>query len=42
MRSTMHKKSPKVCTGCRVSAAKIYLYHSNEIVKAKPHSQGIS
>jgi len=26
----MHKKTPKICTGCRVSAAKIYLYHSTE------------
>ena len=31
----MHKKNPKICTGCRVSAAKIYLYHSTEIAKAK-------
>ena len=34
----MHKKIPKICTGCRVSEAKIYLYHSNEIAKARPHS----
>ena len=33
----MHKKIPKICTGCRVSAAKIYLYHSTKIAKAKPH-----
>ena len=33
----MHKKSPKICTGCRVSAAKIYLYHSTKIAKARPH-----
>ena len=33
----MHKKRPKICTGCRVSAAKIYLYHSTEKAKAKPH-----
>ena len=26
---------------CRVSAAKIYLYHSTEIAKARPHSEGI-
>jgi len=32
----MHKKSPKICTGCKVSAAKIYLYHSTKIAKA-PH-----
>ena len=38
----MHKKIPKICTGCRVSAAKIYLYHSTEIAKARPHSVGIS
>ena len=35
----MHKKLPKICTGCRVSAAKIYLYHSIEIAKARPHSK---
>ena len=35
----MHKKIPKICTGCRVSAAKIYLYHSTEIAKARPHSE---
>ena len=34
----MHKKIPKICTGCRVSAAKIYLYHSTKIAKARPHS----
>ena len=34
----MHKKIPKICTGCRVSTAKIYLYHSTEIAKARPHS----
>ena len=33
----MHKKIPKICTGCRVSATKIYLYHSTEIAKARPH-----
>jgi hypothetical protein len=38
----MHKKIPKICTGYRVSAAKIYLYHSTEIAKARPHSEGIS
>ena len=35
----MHKKNPKICTGCRVSEAKIYLYHSTEIVKARPNSE---
>ena len=35
----MHKKNPKICTGCRVSKAKIYLYHSTEIAKARPHSK---
>ena len=35
----MHKKNPKICTGCRVSEAKIYLYHSTEIAKARPHSE---
>ena len=37
----MHKKIPKICTGCRVSDAKIYLYHSDstEIAKARPHSE---
>ena len=34
----MHNKIPKICTGCRVSAAKIYLYHSTEIAKARPHT----
>ena len=36
MRKTMHKKRPKTCTGCRVSKAKIYLYHSTKIAKARP------
>ena len=31
------KKSPKICTGCRVSTTKIYLYHSTKIAKARPH-----
>ena len=35
----MHKKNPKICTGCRVSEAKIYLYHSTEIAKARPHRE---
>ena len=35
----MHKKNPKICTGCRVSEAKIYLYHSTKIAKARPHSE---
>ena len=35
----MHKKIPKICTGCRVSEAKIYLYLSTEIAKARPHSE---
>ena len=35
----MHKKNPEICTGCRVSAAKIYLYHSTKIAKARPHSE---
>ena len=33
----MHKKRPKICTGCRVSEAKIYLFLSTEIAKAGPH-----
>ena len=33
----MHKKRLKICTGCKVSAGKIYLYHSTKIVKARPH-----
>ena len=33
----MQKKRPKICTGCRVSAAKIDLYHSTKIAKARPH-----
>ena len=35
----MHNKISKICTGCRVSEAKIYLYHSTEIAKARPHSK---
>ena len=35
----MHNKIPKICTGCRVSAAKIYLYHSTDIAKARPHNE---
>ena len=35
----MHKKIPNICTGCRVSEAKIYLYHSTEIAKARTHSK---
>ena len=33
----MHKKNPKICPGCRVSSAKIYLYHST--AKARPHRE---
>ena len=33
----MLKKIPKICTGCRVSEAKIYLYHSTKMAKARPH-----
>ena len=29
-----NKKFLKICTGCRVSAAKIYIYHSAEIKKS--------
>ena len=32
----MRKKKPKICTCCRVSEAKIYLYHSSKIAKAGP------
>ena len=32
----MHKKMPKICTCCRVSEAKFYLYHSTKIAKARP------
>ena len=35
----MHKKKSKICTGYRVSEAKIYLYHSTEKAKARPHSE---
>ena len=35
----MHKKIPKIWTGCRVSAAKTYLHHSTKIAKARPHSE---
>ena len=38
MQNTMHKTIPKICTSCRVSTAKIYLYHSTKIAKARPHS----
>ena len=34
----MHQKRPKICTGCRVSTIRIYLYHSTEIAKVSPHS----
>ena len=27
---------PKICTCCRVSEAKFYLYHSTKIAKARP------
>ena len=37
IRNTMHKKRPTICTCCRVSEAKIYLYHSTKIAKARPH-----
>ena len=37
IKDNMHKKSPKICTGCRVIAAKIYLYPSTKIAKARPH-----
>ena len=33
----MNKKN-KSCTGCRASTAKIYLYHSTKIDKARSHS----
>ena len=32
----MHKKRPKICTCCRVSKAKFYLYHSTKIAKDGP------
>ena len=32
----MHKKRPKICTCCRVSKAKFYLYHSTKVAKARP------
>ena len=32
----MHKKRPKICTCCRVSEGKIYLYHRSKIAKAGP------
>ena len=34
----MHKKRLKICTGYRVSEAKIYLYQNTKIAKARPHS----
>ena len=30
------QKSHKICTHCRVSEAKIYLYHSSKIAKVRP------
>ena len=30
-------KRPELCTGCRVSTAKIYLFHSSKIAKAIGH-----
>ena len=30
------QKRPKICTCCRVSKAKFYLYHSTKIAKARP------
>ena len=30
------QKRPKICTCCRVSKAKFYLYHSTKIAKAGP------
>ena len=34
---TSCKKSLEICTGCKVIAARIYLYHSTKIAKARPH-----
>ena len=31
----MHKKRPEICTCCRVSEAKCYLYHSTKIAKGR-------
>ena len=39
IKNITHKKIPKICTGCRVSTVKIYLYHSTKIAKARPHSE---
>ena len=39
MNGPMHKKIPKIYTGCRVIAAKIDLHHSSEIAKARPHNE---
>ena len=36
IRHTMNKQRPKICTGCRVSKAKFYLYHRTKIAKARP------
>ena len=33
----LFKKRPKICAHCRVSAAKMYLYHSSKKAKARPH-----
>ena len=36
IRNTMHKKRPKIGTGCKVSKAETYLYHSTKTAKAGP------
>ena len=41
IRNTMHKKRSKFCTRCRVSSAKIYIYHSSKIAKASPVQCGL-
>ena len=37
-----YTKKSKIGPGCRVSAAKVYLYHSSKIAKARPPNVGIS
>ena len=38
MNKKYHAQKNKICTGCRVIAVKIHLYHSSKIAKARPHN----
>ena len=37
----MHKKRPKICTCCRASKAKFFIYHSTIIAKARPEHPSV-